>query len=88
MTLFLSLNLRFNKRSNFYNQYKKLIVFTKPVKSYKTRFLPSLFIYNLYTIEIYAPPWGLSTLAKEFSAAARKMQSSSNELNTLVSDRV
>ena len=31
---------------------------------------------------------GLSTLAKEFSAAARIMQSSSNELSTLVSDKV
>ena len=37
---------------------------------------------------IYSPPWGLSTLAKEFSAAARIMQSSSNELNTLVSGKV
>ena len=37
---------------------------------------------------IYAPPWGLSTLAKEFTAAARIMQSSSNELNTPVSDKV
>ena len=30
----------------------------------------------------------LSTLAKEFSAAARIMQSSSNELSTLVSGKV
>ena len=37
---------------------------------------------------IYAPPWGLSTLAKEFSASARIMQSSSKELSTLVADRV
>ena len=37
---------------------------------------------------IYAPPWGLSTLAKELSAAARIMQSSSKELSTLVADRV
>ena len=36
----------------------------------------------------YAPPWGLSTLAKEFTAAARIMQRSSNELSTLVSGRV
>ena len=33
---------------------------------------------------IYAPPWGLSTLVKEFSAAARIMQSSFKELSTLV----
>ena len=31
---------------------------------------------------------GLSTLVKEFSAAARIMQSSSKELSTLVADRV
>ena len=37
---------------------------------------------------IYAPPWGLSTLPKEFTAAARIMQSSSNELSTLVSSKV
>ena len=37
---------------------------------------------------IYAPPWGLSTLAKEFSAAARIMKSASNELSTLVPDKV
>ena len=34
---------------------------------------------------IYAPQWGLSTLAKEFTAASRIMQSSLNELSTLVS---
>ena len=39
-------------------------------------------------IYIHASPWGLSTLAKELSAAARIMQSSSKELNTLVADRV
>ena len=39
-------------------------------------------------IYIYTPPWRLSTLAKEFSAAARIMQSSSNELCTLVSGKV
>ena len=37
---------------------------------------------------IYALPWGLSTLAKELSAAASVMQSSSKELSTLVADRV
>ena len=35
---------------------------------------------------ISAPPWGLSTLGKEFSAAARIMQSSSKELSTLVAE--
>ena len=34
------------------------------------------------------PPWGLSTPAKEFTAAACIMQSSSNELSTLVSGDV
>ena len=33
-------------------------------------------------------PWGLSNLAKELSAAARIMQSSSIELNTLVAGSV
>ena len=37
---------------------------------------------------IYAPPWGLSTLVKELSAADRIMQNSSKELSTLVADRV
>ena len=37
---------------------------------------------------LYAPPWGLSTRAKQFSAAARIMQSSSKELSTLVADWV
>ena len=36
----------------------------------------------------YAPPWVLSTLTKEFIAATRIMQSSLNELNTLVSGKV
>ena len=39
-------------------------------------------------IYIYAPPVGLSILAKEFPAATRIMQSSSNELSTLVSGKV
>ena len=37
---------------------------------------------------IYAPPWGLSTLAKEFSTAACMIKSSSKELSTLVSGKV
>ena len=37
---------------------------------------------------IYALPWRLSTLAKEFTAAARIMQSSSNESSTLASGKV
>ena len=35
--------------------------------------------------QIYAPLLGLSTQAKELTAATRVMQSSSNELSTLVS---
>ena len=44
----------------------------------------SLSIY----LSIYAPPWGLSTLTKELSTAARIMQSSSKELSPLVADWV
>ena len=47
---------------------------------------PTIYIY--ICIYIYAPPWGLSTLAKELSAAASVMQNSSKELSTLVADRV
>ena len=36
----------------------------------------------------YAPKLGLSTLGKELKAAARVLQSSSNELSTPVSDSV
>ena len=36
----------------------------------------------------YAPPWGLSSLAKELPTAASVMQSSSKELSTPVADRV
>ena len=39
-------------------------------------------------VDNISPPWGLSTLGKELSAAARKMQSSSKELSTLVADWV
>ena len=44
---------------------------------------PRLTYLVLDDIRVYAPPWGLSTLAKEFSAATRIMQSSSKELSTL-----
>ena len=37
---------------------------------------------------IYTPPLGLSSLAKELSAAASVMQSSLKELSTLVADKV
>ena len=37
---------------------------------------------------IYAPLWGLNTLAKEFTPAARIVQSSSNQLSTLVSGKL
>ena len=49
-----------------------------------TLVLRDIYIY----IYIHAPPWGLSILAKEFMAAACIMQSSSNELRTLVSGKV
>ena len=35
-----------------------------------------------------APRWGLSTRTKEFTAAARIMKSSSNIVNSLISDKV
>ena len=44
--------------------------------------------YTYLYIYIYAPRWGLNTLVKEFSAAVRIMQSSSNKLSCLVSDKV
>ena len=47
---------------------------------------PNIYIY-IY-IYIYAPPWRLSSLAKELPSAASVMQSSSKELSTLVADRV
>ena len=55
-----------------------------------TKFLDRVFGQRLfcYKICIYAPPWGLSSLAKELPAAASVMQSSSKELSTLVADRV
>ena len=51
-------------------------------------------MYIILHISIYiyiynppSPPWGLSTMAKEFSAAARIMHGSSKELSTLVANR-
>ena len=45
--------------------------------------------FIIYWHITHAPPWGgLRTLAKECTAAARIMQSSSNELSTLVSGKV
>ena len=43
-------------------------------------------MFNVFFMS--SPPWGLSSLAKELSAAASVMQSSSKELSTLVADRV
>ena len=45
-------------------------------------------IYSTKFVYIYIYIWGLSTMAKEFSAANRMKQSSSNELITLVSGKV
>ena len=47
-----------------------------------------LYIYITELSELWAPPWGLSSLAKELPAAASVMESSSKELSTLVADRV
>ena len=50
-----------------------------------------IYVYNETVClddNIYASPWELSILRKEFTAAARIMQSSSNELSTLVSGKV
>ena len=63
---------------NFHNEFIEFGLFCF--------FYFSSYIY-IY-IYIYAPPWGLSSLAKELPAAASVMQSSSNELSTLVADRV
>ena len=52
------------------------------------QFLTYVIMIIIVDENIYASPWGLSTLAKELSAAASVMQSSSQELNTLVADRV
>ena len=38
--------------------------------------------------DLILPPWGLSTLAKEFTAAARIIQSPSTKLSTLVAGKV
>ena len=47
-----------------------------------------LYIYIYIYIYIYMLPMGVSSLAKELSAAASVMQSASKELSTLVADRV
>ena len=48
----------------------------------------STFVEYLMLNYIYIYGGGVNTLVKEFSAAARIMQSSSKELSTLVADRV
>ena len=46
-------------------------------------------IKNKYNYcDILTFPWGLNTLAKEFSAATSIMQSTSKKLSTLVSGKV
>ncbi len=60
-------------------------------KKYESLCGPTYFktsLFPLWTYNKKVPPWGLSTLAKEFTAAARIMQTSSNELSTLVSGKV
>ena len=53
------------------------------------RFLTIDNLFKYIFLYIYAPPpRGLSTLAGEFTAATSIMQSSPNELNTPVSDKV
>ena len=48
-----------------------------------------IYIYIIYIyIYINAPPWGLSSLAKELTATVSVMQGSSKELSSLVVDRV
>ena len=67
----------------FNNIVKKIVAnYTNLDRNKKNELL--VFQYD----NIYAPPWGLSTLAKELSAAASVMQSSSKELSTLVADRI
>ena len=43
-----------------------------------------IYAYIYKHIFMHAPPWGLSSLAKELPAAASVMQSSLKELSTLV----
>ena len=47
-----------------------------------------IYIYIYIYIYVHAPPWGLSSLAKELLAATSLMQTSSKELSTLVADRI
>ena len=54
--------------------------------SIKCPFSASCVDFSLFIRCIFL--WGYSTLAKEFSAAARIMQSSSKELSTMLADRV
>ena len=51
---------------------------------FHAKFFQSIYLFKY----IYAPPWGLSTQAKNFLVTARIMQSSSNELSSLVSGKV
>ncbi len=44
-------------------------------------------LFLKHVLLVFTPPRSLSTLAKEFTAATRIMQSSSNELSTLVSGK-
>ena len=57
--------------------------------SYVSRHTEELLQLNRLSVDdnIYAPPRGLRTLAKEFTAATRIMQSSLNDLSTLVSGK-
>ena len=74
---YLKFPARISKTSNF----------TKLCSTILSRNFHSLSFWIKYTYYDSIPA-GLSTLEKEFSAAARIMQSSSEEFSTLVADRV
>ena len=71
-------------------KYIYIYIYKLYIYSYFLSLSLSLYIHihRYICVRIYTPPSGLSTLAKELSAAASVMQSSSKELSTLVADRV
>ena len=85
--------------NNTFNNYNLQYILKRPISMKNlTKHLPNIYIYiyiyiyysgTIFHIKyIYARPFRLSTLVKEFTAAARIMQTSSNELSTLVSGKV
>ena len=59
-----------------------------PSMLFNAKYYIYIYIYIYMWMTIYAPPWGLSSLAKELSATVNVMQGSSKELSSLVAGRV